>query len=94
MATLRILLYGSAILTCAACTVLLLRDYRRTRVRLLLWSALCFVGLTLNNLLVFLDLVVFVERDLRIPRLIAALAGMLCLLYGFIWDANPREPRP
>jgi hypothetical protein len=44
--------------------------------------------LTLNNLLVFLDLLIFPDIDLRIPRLLLSLAGMLCLLYGFIWDAQ------
>jgi heme/copper-type cytochrome/quinol oxidase subunit 4 len=91
MNLLRLLLYVSAILTSLACTVLLLRAYSRKRVRLLLWSGLCFVLLTLNNLLVFLDLLIFQEIDLRIPRLLVSLAGMLCLLYGFIWDAEPGD---
>ena len=45
-------------LTCLACTVLLFRGYAHG-LRLLLWSALCFVFLTLNNLLLFFDLIVF-----------------------------------
>ena len=54
----------------------------------LLWSALCFVGLSLNNALLVLDLLVFPDIDLRLPRLLAALAGLLFLLYGFIWEAE------
>jgi len=68
--------------------VLLFRGYARSRLRLLLWSALCFVFLTLNNLLLFFDLIVFAELDLRPWRLAAALAGLLFLLYGFLFEAD------
>ena len=46
-----------AALTALACTALLLRGYAASRVRLLLWSGLCFGFLTLNNVLVAVDLV-------------------------------------
>src|ERR1043165_5390054 len=36
-------------LVSAMCTLVLLRGYRRTGNRLLLWGALCFGVLTLNN---------------------------------------------
>ena len=77
-----------ALITCMACTVLLLRDYLRTRARLLLWSTLCFVGLSINNALLFADLALFPTADLRALRAAAALAGMAFLLYGFIWEAE------
>jgi hypothetical protein len=77
-----------ATLTSIACMVLLFRAYAANGVRLLLWSALCFVCLSANNLLVFVDLAVFPDLDLRIYRLSAALAGLLFLLYGFIWEAE------
>jgi hypothetical protein len=32
--------------------------------------------------------VVFPQIDLRLARLVPALAGMMCLLYGFIFDAD------
>jgi hypothetical protein len=61
----------------------------RTRSRLLFWSALCFVGLAINNVLLFIDLVVFpTEIDLQIPRLVAAGIGAVLLLIGFIWEAQ------
>jgi len=84
----KIVLYTLALLTSFACTVLLFRGYARQRVRLLFWSGLCFVGLTVNNALLFADLVVFPLLDLRVPRLLSALAGLVCLLYAFIWDSN------
>ena len=77
-----------AVLTSLACTVLLFRAYADTALRLLLWSALCFVFLTVNNGLLFFDLVVFPESNLRMYRIGAALAGVLCLLYGFLWEAE------
>jgi hypothetical protein len=60
----------------------------RRRVRLLMWSAICFVGLTINNVALFVDLVLFPEVDLRLLRLVPALLGMSCLLYGFILDVD------
>ena len=86
METLKIILYVLAILTSTACTVLLFRGYADKRVRLLFWSALCFAGLTVSNVLVFVDLVLLPQVDLRLARLLAALIGMAFMLYGFIWD--------
>ncbi len=88
MVTFNSVLYLLALVTSLACMVLLFRAYAASGMRLLLWSALCFVGLTLNNVLLFLDLVIFTEVDLRPYRLVSALAGLLFLLYGFIWEAE------
>jgi hypothetical protein len=77
-----------AAITSLACMVLLFRGYAVTGVRLLLWSALCFVCLTVNNSLLFVDLVVFPDADLRGYRLAASFAGVLFLLYGFLWEAE------
>jgi len=89
MQTFGFILTTLAVLTCLACTVLLFRGYARSGLRLLLWSALCFVFLSLNNVLLFFDLVVFpTEIDLRAFRLLSALGGLLVLLYGFIWEAE------
>lgn len=71
-----------------ACAVLLWRGYRRTRARLLLWSSLCFIGLTGNNLLLFVDKVVFPDINMSDPRGYLALSSVLLLLYGMIWDAE------
>jgi hypothetical protein len=43
--------------TCLLCAILLLRTYRQRRVRLLLWSGLCFLGLMLENAMLYLDVV-------------------------------------
>jgi hypothetical protein len=70
------------------CGVLLIRGYVRGRKKLLLWSSLCFIGLSLSNLLVFFDLVMFPDKDLYVWRLSIAALAMLCLLYGLIWEGD------
>jgi uncharacterized protein DUF5985 len=85
----KFLLFLLAALTSFACMVLLFRGYARTGVRLLLWSGLCFIFLTANNVLLFVDVVVLpTEVDLRMQRLVMALIGIACLLYAFIWEAE------
>ncbi len=75
-------------LTVFVCAVLLLRGYARTRTRLLLWSGACFVGLTIANVMLLLDLHVLTERNLYVPRLGVAAAAMLLLLYGLIFESD------
>ncbi|MES2304273.1 MAG: DUF5985 family protein [Gemmatimonadota bacterium] len=93
MESIKVILYLLATLTCLLCTLLLYREYRKQRSRLLLWSALCFVGLSINNVLLFVDLVLIPSVDLRIYRLASALVGMLFLLYGFIWESASESRR-
>jgi hypothetical protein len=81
------LIYLLCAATALICTGLLIRAYLRSRYRLLLWSGLCFAGLTLNNLLLVLDKMV-VEMDLSIWRISVALVAMSILLYGLVWDAE------
>ena len=81
------IVYLLCALTSVACAVLLLRGYQRSRVRLLLWSGLCFAGLALNNALLVVDRVLLpTQVDLSVVRSVPALVGLLCLLYGLIWD--------
>jgi hypothetical protein len=75
-------------LTALLCAGLLLRAYGRGRVRLLLWSGVCFVGLALNNVLVFVDLVVAPQVDLFLWRNTVSLLAMGILVVGLIWDAK------
>lgn len=75
-------------ITCVVCLVLLVMAYRRTGMRLLLWSAISFVFLALNSVLIVLDLVVLQEIDLQLYRHLATLMAISVLLYGFIWDVD------
>jgi Family of unknown function (DUF5985) len=84
------LVYTLGALTSFACAILLLRGYSRGRHKLLLWSGLCFIGLGANNVLIFLDLVVFPQLDLYMLRLTTVSISMILLLYGLIWESNQR----
>ena len=70
----------------SACAFLLARNYARTGARLLLWSALCFVLLAANNLVVVIDMLVLHDVNLRVARLVFSAAAVAVLLFGFIWD--------
>jgi hypothetical protein len=76
------------IVSSGTCAILLLRAYVHRRVRLSMWSGICFVGLTMNNVALVADLVVFPQLDLRLARQLPAVIGMMFLLYGFICDAD------
>jgi len=75
-------------LTSLACAVLLLRGYARVKQKLLLWSGLCFAGLAISDLLIFLDLVMLPQVDLYVVRLGTAVVAMALLLYGLIWESD------
>ena len=80
--------YSLCALAALLCTVLLLTAYRRSRYRLLLWSGLCFAGLTFNNRFLVMDKVLFPDVDLSLWRSLSALMGMTILLYGLIWETE------
>ncbi len=82
------LVYALCALTSLACAVLLLRGYARNRVRLLLWSGLCFAGLALNNTILLVDMRVVPDIDLSVWRTLPALAGIVILLYGLVWETR------
>jgi hypothetical protein len=79
------------ILTCVTtllCAMLLLRAFVKVRKRLLLWSGLCFVGLSISNVLVIADLLLFPDSDLYLYRLGFAALSMVLMLYGLIWESR------
>lgn len=73
-------------LTSLFCAVLLLRNYRAAKSRLLMWSVLCFAGLAFNNILLFIDLVVLPDINLKPLRTASALGAVLLLLIGLLWE--------
>ena len=83
-------IYLLCAVTSTTCAVLLLKAYKKGRARLLYWSGLCFLGLALNNILLFYDLVVIptVDLGLALWRSGIALVAMMLLLFGLI-----SEPR-
>lgn len=81
-------IYLLCAVTSAVCAWLLLRSWRQTGTRLLLWSALCFVGLMLNSALVVFDVLVFPNFNLVPLRQAASLSAVAILLFGFVWDVE------
>jgi hypothetical protein len=80
--------YGLCALTSIACAFLLLRGYLQRRTRLLFWSALCFIGLAINNALLLVDLYVVPGTDLFFLRTCVAVLAIGLMLYGLIWDRD------
>ena len=83
------LVYLLGAIVTATCAILLLRGYARSRSRLLLWSGLCFAGLTLSNALLFVDLVLLPgTQSLYMWRLSTAAGAMLLLVYGLVFESE------
>lgn len=80
--------YVLCVIASIVCAFLLVRAWRRTGARLLFWSGLCFGLLALNNLFLFLDLIVFPEVGLLWTRQLSQLAAVSVLLYAFIWESE------
>jgi len=80
--------YFLCFLASAACGFLLVRSYLNNRTKLLLWSAICFVLLALNNFALMLDLVFLPDVDLSLLRPLLSLAAVSAILYGFIWELD------
>jgi hypothetical protein len=74
--------------TCLLCAVLLLRGYAKQRVRMLLWSGLCFIGLMIENVMLYVDVVMVPDVDLSLWRKLPGFAAMAILLFGLIWDSK------
>jgi hypothetical protein len=86
--TAQTLVYALCFLTSVLCAGLLVRAYVRTRTRLLLWCALSFVFLAINNMFVLVDIYWPPDGNMRPMRLGASLAAVAVLIYGFIWEVE------
>ena len=74
--------------TCLLCALMLFRGYARSKVRLLLWSGLCFLGLMLDNAILYVDVIVVPDVDLSVWRKMPGLIAIMPLLFGFIWESK------
>lgn len=81
------LVYGLCAVTSFACAALLLRGYRASRARLLLWSALCFLGLAVSDAILLLH-ALEILTGFEPWRGVAGLVGVSCLLYGLIVETS------
>lgn len=67
---------------------MLFRGYRRSHVRLLLWSGVCFSLLMLENIIGYVDLEIFPEVSLVVWRKVPGLLANSVLLFGLIWESK------
>ena len=83
---------GGVYILCAVtslvCAGMLMRGYKNRGVRLLFWSGLCFLGLAVDNLLLYVDLVVVPDVDLSIWRKVPGLISIVVLLFGLVWESK------
>lgn len=80
--------YVLCALTSVACAALLLQGYARSRIRLLLWSGLGFVGFALGNIMLVIDMMIVPTIDLSLWRSLPVLAGLMVLIFGLVWDTR------
>lgn len=79
--------YVLCAVTSAVCAALLVRSWWSSRSRLLLYSAICFVGLFFNNILLVCDKVLTgPDVDLSLWTKIPAVIGMAVFLFGLIQE--------
>jgi hypothetical protein len=83
-----VLIYGLCFVASTACTWLLLRGYRRSLTRLLLWVGLCFAFLSLNCLAVLFDILILPQYDFQALRHAASLIAVGVLLFGLVWESE------
>ena len=80
------LIYGLCTILSMAVAVMLWRQHRRMPTRMIYWTALCFTGLALSNLVLVLDKLVFPGLDLRVLRHSISLLSIGLLLFGLVYE--------
>jgi hypothetical protein len=75
-------------LTSMSCAWLLWRRYLANRTQLLLWSSVCFLGLAINNVILFADLMIVPDTDLSMLRHVTALLALSAFVYGLIVESD------
>lgn len=81
-------IYLLCALTSLGAAVLLWRGYRRSRQRLLYWSALCFAIMAVSNGLLILDLVILPDVYILPWRSALSQIALFVLLYGLIFESD------
>lgn len=83
--------YVLCALTSAACSILLLRQYARSRSLLLFHSGVAFSCFAVSNVILFIDLALLgPEIDLKIYRNLLTLVGVVVLLFSLIRGKETR----
>ncbi len=80
------IIYALCALTSACCLILLMRAYFMNKTPLILWSACCFLFLTGQSAILFVDLVIAPQVNLALIRTVAGFIGPCILLSSLIWE--------
>ena len=82
------IVYLLCAVTSVLCATVLFYKFRKTGVNLLFWSAICFAGFAVSNVLLFIDLVIL-SRDVNLLfyRTLPTLVGLGSLLWGLVWES-------
>ncbi|MEX2176697.1 MAG: DUF5985 family protein [Pirellulaceae bacterium] len=76
-------------ITSLASAIMLWRSTQAPRNRLLIWGAVFFFGMALNNVLLFVDKVLLPNQAWSsVPPNIVMLASVSALIYGLIWEVT------
>lgn len=81
-------IYILCAVTCLGCAALLLRGNVRKRDGLRFWTALCFVAMAVNHVLLYLNFIVLPDVELLFVARIAMLIGVVLLNFGLIWHST------
>ena len=81
-------IYILGALVVGLCAVMLFRAYAKSKQRLLFWSGLCFLGLMIENVMLYTDVVLVPDIDLSLWRKLPGLLAIAVLLFGLIWDSK------
>jgi hypothetical protein len=82
------LVYLLCAATCLVCGVMLFRGYQQTKVRLLFWSSLCFMGLMLDNIMLYVDVVMVPDVNLAVWRKLPGFLATALLVFGLVWESK------
>ena len=82
------IIYVLCAFTATFSAYLLLRGYRSSRARLLLWGGVCFSGLALNNVVLIIDRLILRDVDLSLVRMAPAVLGIGALVYGLVMETD------
>lgn len=80
--------YFLCLIASCSCAALLIRAYRRNRTKIVLWTAVGFIFLALNNLCLVADMVWFPSVYLLPLRQVTALLAICVMIYAFIWEVD------
>lgn len=81
------IVYILCAITSLVCAIMLFKAFQRNKFRLLFWSCLGFTGFAVNNILLFIDVIVFPDVTYIIYfRTIPAVIGMIVMIYGLVME--------